>query len=381
MRAELDALKQGQPSPLPAASPQTTGARPAPAAGGGKQAERRPPAPPGPGGTRTARGPARETGPDELSRAEEEAPAPDQEVPDFTPGFLRAARAVLIRKGALEVDPSLRYQHNSTNVLNVEGLDVIESIFIGRFEIGKVKRDQLRPTLSFRYGATDRLQLNLEIPYVQTWTREFLPPQIQREPARDGERKTANGGIGDVTFGFSYHLWQESETLPDIILSAGVKTDTGDGPFDVGVFEASTGTGFWGGTVGLSFLKVSDPGALFGNIGYFYHLADKVGRVKIDPADSVQWGIGYSLALNPYLSLTTSVNGRFTNKLRIAGDSVPGSEQTVANLSLGITYGYGINRAFDLAFGLGITDDSPDFSLALSMPFTYNVGNLLDYVF
>lgn len=378
MQAELDALKKGQPSPLPQATPETTGALAATPPGPDVQPSTRPTAPP------TPRPPTqRRTTPDadELSLAEQDAPSPEQERPDFTPGFLREARAVLIRPGFLEVDPNVRYQHNSTNLLNVQGLDIIEAIFIGRFEIGKVKRDQVRPALSFRYGVSDRIQLNLDVPYLHTWAQEFLPPEVQRIPTRGRTTKTDNGDIGDVTGGFSYHLWRESDLLPDVILTGSVKTDTGNGPFDVSINEASTGTGFWGVTGGLTFVKVSDPGALFANVGYFYHIEDTVNGVKFDPADSVSWGLGYSWALNPYLSLTTNVNGRYVFETRANGIKIAGSNQTIANMSLGLTYGYGINRAFDISFGLGLTDESPDFSLSLSMPFTYNVGNLLDYVF
>jgi hypothetical protein len=60
---------------------------------------------------------------------------------------------------------------------------------------------------------------------------------------------------------------------------------------------------------------------------------------------------------------------------------VDGSDQMIANLALGLTYAYANNRAFDVSMGFGLTEDAPDFSLALSVPFTFQVGNLLEWVF
>jgi len=165
LQAELEALKRGEPSPLPQTVQPTT-----PRAPTGNQAAAPAPSPP----------PPRE--PDTLAAAEEEAPAPDQELPEVTPGFLREARAVLIADGLLEVDPRLSYTHSSANLLNVAGLDIVEAVFIGTLEIGKVKRDRIRPAVSFRYGYSDRLQLSAEIPYVHTWSRRYLPPEVQRLP-------------------------------------------------------------------------------------------------------------------------------------------------------------------------------------------------------
>jgi hypothetical protein len=361
LQGELEALKKGEPSPLPQPAQAAT---PVPT-----PREQAAPSPP----------PSRER--ETLAAAEEEAPAPDQELPEFTPGFLREARAVLIRDGLLEIDPRLTYFHDSLNLLNVAGLDVLDNLFFGTFEIGKVKRDQLRASVSFRYGVTDRLQLNAEIPYVHTWSRRYLPPQIQRFPNEGQYSSVDNGTIGDITFGFSYHLWRESQRVPDIILTTSIKTDTGDGPFDVGPAEASTGTGFWGGTVGLTFVKVTDPGVLFANVGYFYHHEDKVRGFRVDPADSVSWGLGYSWSLNPFLSFTTSVNGRFVEKTEFGGELLDGSEETIANLSLGLTHAWAQNRSYDVALTVGLTEDSPDFGLVLSMPFTFNASSLMEAVF
>ena len=361
LQGELEALKRGEPSPLPQTAVQAT-------PGGERAAAAAPSSPPSK---------ERET----LASAEEEAPAPDQDLPMATPGFLREARAVLIREGLFEIDPRLGYTHNSANLLNVAGLDIVEAVFIGTFEIGKVKRDQLQSSVSFRYGFSDRLQLSAEIPYVYTWSRRYLPPQVQRLPEEGKYDSTSNGSIGDVTFGFSYHLWRESEWTPDIILSGSVKTDTGEGPLDVSLEEATTGTGFWGATAGLTFVKVTDPGVLFGNLGYFYHVEDTVKGIKIDPADSFLWGAGYSWSLNPFLSLTTSVNGRFVGKTEVSGTVLDGSEQTTANLSLGLTYAWGRSRSCDVALSFGLTDDSPDFALAVSVPFTFQVGNIMEAIF
>lgn len=312
---------------------------------------------------------------------EERAVSPDQQVPDFTPGALRETRAVLIRPGLLEIDPRLRYEFSKRDVLDVSGINIVTAIFVGTFRIGEVTRDRVTPALNFRYGYSRDLQFNLAVPY--TWVkRETILPDTVQEALSDGFFDTSrNAHLGDVSVGFSYHLWRESEQLPDLILSATAKTKTGKGPFDVGFNQSSTGTGFWGASVGLTAVKVSDPGVLFANVGYFYHQEDKVRGFDFDPPDSIDWGLGYSWALNPYLNITTRIEGRFVEETRVNATSIQGSGLTIANLGLGIAYGYSATGSLDIFAQFGLTDDAPDFSLVVSRPFIFNADELMDKIF
>ena len=376
---ELQALKAetGVGGPVPGPTPGPTAAgrpRPGPATA---------PTAPGP---RVAQAPQPPQQPaDPFVDEEEEVPEPTDRPPEFTPAFLREARAVLIRRGLFEVDTRLGFSHTDRNFISARGLDVLETIFIGDLRIGEVTRDSIRPSISFRYGVADRLQLNASVPYRFQFSETNLPTQIVRLQGQgeDGEliieegssTDTTSSGIGDVEFGLSYHLFRSRPFVPDTIFSVSVKSRTGDGPFDVDPGRGAEGTGFWGVRGGLTFVRVLDPASLFGSVSYFYHIPDDVTSgsttVEFDPADTFSVGAGIAYALNPFLSLTTQVNAGFTSEIQFDGVSVEGSSQRTAELSLGVAYGFGRNRSIDAAVSFGLTSESPDYGLAISMPFTF----------
>ena len=94
---------------------------------------------------------------------------------------------------------------------------------------------------------------------------------------------------------------------------------------------------------------------------------------EVNPPDSIDWGGGISYAMNPYLSLTTSFSSRFVMKTEFDGTEVDGSDQTIASLNFGVTYAMGRRSSMDLQIGVGLTDDTPDFTVRLSTPMVFNV--------
>jgi len=310
---------------------------------------------------------------------EQERVSGDQEAPRLQAAALRRARAVLIGAGNLEIEPGLGFSFTDRNRLDVRGLDVVENVFIGNIEVRSVQRDSLTSFLSFRYGLLDRVQLSMAVPYLYSRDRAFLPPAVQRQDdlGEDVENSSSSHDVGDVTLGVSVHGLQERPWLPDVILNAELKTDTGSSPFEINVDESASGTGFWGLSLGATAVKVTDPAVLFANAGYFFHFEeDDVGVFdKVDPPDSFSLGFGFSYSLNPFLSFTTRFSGRRVEKTKLNGQEIDGSDQVSSSINLGISYGLGGGRAVDVTAGFGLTPDSPDFSLSLSIPFRFHVGS------
>jgi hypothetical protein len=311
---------------------------------------------------------------------DEETVSQEQEKPDLQAAFLREARAVLIRRGALEMTPSLRYMNTNRNELLLRGVDLIDTIFIGTIEVGRIKRRVLTAAYDMRYGLSDRIQLSLRIPYQRAERTRLLEPEVQRELGEPTELDTSSGGLGDIEAGVSVHALREGRWLPDLILSANLKSDTGRSPFEVDSGELSTGTGFWGLRFGGTFVKVSDPAVLFLNGGYFYHhKKDDVGPYsEVVPPDSWDVGLGFSYALNPFLSLTTRFSTTFTEKTEINGLEIDGSDQVSAILSFGASYALSGRTGLDIGADIGITDDSPDFSVRVSTPFMFTMPHFLE---
>ena len=124
----------------------------------------------------------------------------------------------------------------------------------------------------------------------------------------------------------------------------------------------------------MTIVKVSDPAVIFLSGGYFYHFKDQAGRFgEVDPPDSIDWGVGMSYALNPFVSISTRFNSRYTEKTIINGFEIHGSDQTSATLGLGVTYGLSGSSALDVSANFGLTEDAPDFAIRMSIPYTLDL--------
>ncbi|MFQ5515809.1 MAG: transporter [Myxococcota bacterium] len=316
------------------------------------------------------------------SLEEQEEAEVEQETPELQAAFLREARAVLLPRGKLEMTPGLSFTHTNRNDLLLRGVDLIENIFIGTIDVGRVKRNSLIASYALRYGLTNRFQLNLTVPYVRSSRQRLLEPEVQRQLGEPTEIESDDAGLGDIEGGLSYHLLREGEWLPDLIVSASFKSDTGTSPFEVGPNELATGTGFLGIRGGATIVKVSDPAVLFMNAGYFYHIKkdDVNGFKAVDPPDSIDFGLGFSYALNPFLSITTRFATSYSVKTKIEtaiGEAeIDGSDQVTASLSFGLTYALSQRSSLDISAGIGLTDDSPDFTLRAAMPMVFDVPTL-----
>jgi hypothetical protein len=374
LHRELQVLKRASgiataPPVAPAQAPQAPGAAPSPTAPPGTQQAFQGRTPDAPSRAEAERRKATER------LEEEERVSQEQERPDLQAGFLRQANAVLISKGRFEIEPAFTFRHTSRNQLLVRGVDLIENIFIGNIEVSKLKRSVLTHSYGIRYGLTNRIQLNLTAPYQRSYRQVSLAPEVQRQLGEDVENRTSDGGFGDIEGGLSIHLLRESDWLPDLIVTTSLKSNTGTSPFEVDSGSLATGTGFWGLRGGFTLVKVSDPAVLYLSAGYFYHHPsdDVKGFKEVDPPDNIDWGMGLSYALNPFVSITTRVSGGFTEKTAINGFEVRGTDQVTASLGLGVTYALSRRTALDFSADFGLTDDSPDFAIRVSTPISFIV--------
>jgi hypothetical protein len=346
LRAELDALKSGAPPP---------GAVPPPPVRPPEVARTTPPPMPTPAPPTAA----------------EDEPIPEEDRPVFTPAFLRQAQAVLIPRHRLEVTPSLFHSFDDSNILAVQGLDILETIFIGTINVEKQRRHGLTAQLDGRYGITDRVQANLTVPYRYIYSQLSAPRQVQRIGDEEiSDRTVHTNYIGDIEFGASFHALREKGWRPDLILTLSTKTRTGLASYDIDLrdSEVATGTGFWGVRGQATVVKVTDPGILFASGSYLYHIEDHVNGFDVNPGDIFQLSAGYGFALNPFLSLTTRIEANYVEALQLDGDWIDGTELWLSTLSFGATYGVSRNMALDLAFEIGLTDDTPDFRFSIGAP-------------
>ena len=310
-----------------------------------------------------------------------EAPPPS-ETPQQRVAAVPEGQGVLTRAGELFFEPSFEYTRSSTNRLVFRGIELIPGIQIGLIEATDADRDTLVGTASLRYGISDRLEAEVRIPYL--YRNDRIEVVQQRDEGIVRQIKLREDGIGDAEFSLRYQFNRPVGQKPIFVGTLRVKSDTGKGPFDIGYDEfgvatgLATGSGFWAVQPGLNFLMPSDPAVIYGGVAYLYHIPrdvnELVGEVlvgRVDPGDAVSANIGFGFALNPRFSFSLGYRHNYIFPTRSEiGDTIQKSNYLhVGSLNFGMSYRLTQRDVLNLGFEIGVTEDAPDVSITLRMPF------------
>jgi len=84
---------------------------------------------------------------------------------------------VLTPKGQFVVDPSFEFDYIAQNQLGVNGFQIIPGITFGNIFVNRVEQNIGTAAVTLRAGVTNRLELNMKIPYVVTYgsTTSLIP--------------------------------------------------------------------------------------------------------------------------------------------------------------------------------------------------------------
>lgn len=315
----------------------------------------------------------------------------------------------LLRPGQFQLEPSVNYTYSENTRLIMTGFSVVPLVILGTLESEKVKNNSVASALSFRYGVIRDLQLDASMPFIYSSRSRTRLANDEVRLTRDSE---SDYSVGDLSFGLTYQPIYESGWIPDVTFSARVRAPTGRSQFDIfhdiagsgrfGNIEEfvqalddegiASGFGFWGLTLGASFVKSADPAVLFGSIGYTVNFRDdvttvgitqdprgdavaivpRVVRTSFDPGDSLQFSMGFALALNSQMSVNFGFSDRIVFESSIDGVNSGGSGAHAATFNTGFTLAVRPRLSIDVTGAFGLTPDASDFSLGLSMPMTFN---------
>lgn len=293
-------------------------------------------------------------------------------------------QGVLTPAGSFVFDPSIEYTRSSTNRLVFRGIELIPGIQIGLIEATDADRDTIVGTASLRYGVTDRLEVEARVPFLHRYDR--IEVVQQRDEGIVRSISLDEDAIGDVEFALRYQLNRPVGQKPIWVANLRVKSDTGKSPFEVAFDEfgvatgLATGSGFWAVSPGINFLLPSDPVVIYGGASYLYHIPrdinKNIGEVfvgRVDPGDAIGGNIGFGFALNPRFSFSLGYRHNYIFKTTTElGDTVQKSRDLqVGSLNLGMSYRITERRTVNLGFEFGVTEDAPDVSLTLRMPFGF----------
>lgn len=245
---------------------------------------------------------------------------------------------------------------------------VIETVRTGNNVFSVIGQSEAQHTFTnsftFDYGVWDNLTFSVRLPMVAKY---------------DTERDLNAYSLGDISASLRWQPWTSLRGKPVTTLYATLGLPTGNSPYDINSqSDLSTGSGTYSLGVGANLSYVIDPVVLFGSLGYTYNMPiTGIGQVRggrlleeVDPGSSFSLSMGFAYALSYDVSLATSYQMSHSLKptFTFADGEAEGKGQTsaVMNFSLGLRTSP--ERIVNVNAGFGMTEDSPDVLLGISMP-------------
>ena len=305
---------------------------------------------------------------------------------------------VLTPKGKYVLEPSLQYSYSSSNRVALVGYTIIPALLIGLVDVREVKRNTLTGALAFRYGLTNRMEIEGKLPYVYR-SDSTISREIFTGSASERVFSNSGKGIGDVEIGARYQINDGGINKPYYLGSLRLKSRTGQDPFDVVTdcitrcvgntsgtglpLDLPTGSGFYSLQPGITFLFPSDPAVFFGGLSYTYNFKRSgVSRLvlngerefigDVEPGGIVGVNFGMGLALNDKSTFSMGVDLNSVGRTRQNGVPLATSVRTqLGSLLLGYSYRYSDKTTFSVTVGAGLTRDTPDLTVNLRVPMSF----------
>ncbi|HEY6612674.1 MAG TPA: transporter [Pseudomonas sp.] len=301
-------------------------------------------------------------------------------------------------EGRFSLETGLTYSHYDTRQLGLNGLLLLDAIFLGNINVDQIKSDNFTLDMTGRYNLGNRWQFDLNVPLVYRESTYESAGAGGSTTQVSSESVTGDPRLGDVSFGVAYKFLDESEGVPDAVFSLRVKAPTGEEPYGIKLVQSPdndnlsvpqdlpTGNGVWSVTPGISVVKTVDPAVLFANLSYTYNLEEsfddispvqnqKVGG-KVKMGNWFQYGLGMAFALNERMSMSMSYSQLVSQKSEIKPDggswqTVSSSDANAAYFNIGMTYALSDKLTMVPNLSIGLTPDAPDFSFSLKFPYYF----------
>ncbi len=303
----------------------------------------------------------------------------DKERKEQPPAAIDAANksaSLLLPKGVLVVEPSVEYAHSSALRVAAEGLIISPINLLGFFDITRVDRDIITAALSTRLGVGNRSEFGLRVPYA------YRSDSTLSTPVGGGQEvytESDSIGLGDIEVSGRYQLTNGENSWPFMVAGLRYKSRTGKDPFEIPLDNSGLssdlpiGSGFHSLQPSLAFLHPSDPVVFFGSAGYTWNIERDVNSFygTINPGDSINLNYGMGFSVNEKASFSLGYSHNTVFKTEQNNQSLPNSTVLqVGALNLGYGYRYNQKTTVTLNLSAGLTNDAPDISLSLRVPFT-----------
>ncbi len=267
----------------------------------------------------------------------------------------------LLKKGGASLSYSFDYSYFGDQRLDIE---IVDSS-VRNLDVTPSASHTFTNTFSIDFGLLDNLTVSARVPFSSKF---------------DTQSELSNNDLGDVSLSLR---WQPIPYVPGKIsytLFGSFKTKTGVSPYEINVNRAlSSGSGNYSASGGVSASKVLDPVVLFGSTSFTQSFEqDGLNQVrgsrllkKVEPGFSVSFSGGFSYSLSYDVSMSASFQLTYSDEtvLTFLGGSKAVAQDQVSsmvNFSLGTRVSE--KTIINTSFGFGITEDSPDVVIGVSLP-------------
>jgi hypothetical protein len=214
-----------------------------------------------------------------------------------------------------------------------------------------VKRDTSDFSLNLRMGLPWTSQLDVRLPYIFDW--------LETVTAGSERNKRKRSGLGDIELGWTKQVISERGWLPDLLTGLNWKSKTG---------ETDLGSGFHGIEAGVTAVKRRDPLAFFGTVSHNWSLSSRQAGNDVDLGDTVGLRLGTILATSPDTSLRFALEMNRSARAKINSQKIAGSDSVIGLFEFGLATIVLPRTLLDFTAAVGLTSDSPDFTLGVSLP-------------
>ena len=266
----------------------------------------------------------------------------------------------LVPRGRKEIEPSIFYDHFQRSGLVALGDGAV---------MRNIRRENVGAALAFRAGLPWSSQLDIALPFVHQRVESVI------DGASDA---STSSGAGDIQVALTRQFLTERDAGFALLAGVGWIHSTRSAslrPLALGLPDfaspAAVGSGHDSWLVRATATKRMDPLVFVGSVSHVWSREESVAGHDVRTGNVEGLNLRAILAASPDVSLRAGLAWTRTGKTRINGLAIEGTRSVASILELGTSVILGRNRLLDVSLGVGLTDESPDFSFAVSMPIRF----------
>jgi hypothetical protein len=294
---------------------------------------------------------------------------------------------VLTPRGRVVYEPALDFSHTTDSRAIISGFTVLPAILVGTLDVTRVNHDVIQAVNTFRYGITNRAELEVRVPYVYG-RQETTARPLNTGSSSDATTTATGRGIGDVEAAGHYQF-NNGGDLPFFIGNLRFKSRTGKDPFEVPINQNGletqdpTGSGFYNIEPSLTAIYPSDPAVFFGNIGYLVALGRRInsplvsaaGPAQVDPGDAIRFSFGLGFGINEASSFSLGYDYSAFFQTKINHQSQAGTDLQIGSVLIGYSYRFSDRFSANVTTTIGVTSDAPNTRIILRFPIQFQIFN------